>query len=546
MVLFIASKLLLVTLLLQTTEERKGQEEDTAPPYENSVHYGKFCLRIQDDYGRASPEPKIKQPRPPNNPTKLTDGGSTSSHLTTQLPTQKQQTVMETIQVAMAPLPINSMPVGCRCKTEDLKPPSENSNVVRREQLLPSQTCNSSEYLEHLKDGTTVCVTGFGVEHSIANIVSIIMPLLKTTLRGMPGPPGNPPPGNPPPGNLPPPNPPPGNLPPPNPPPGNLPPPNPPPGNLPPPNPPPGNLPPPNPQPGYLPPPNPPPPNPPPPNPPPRYLPPPNPPPGYPPPPNPPPGYLPPPNPPPGPDRILTGQTQPTGGKISHGIHQLNPRCFPCNLPAISLEDVDPKAVKWLDVTIYSNECPGYIFVLLKEERTFCLHFSLSTVSQIVLIRHYFHKNAISKNVYDGCRCPEPEKYHPVEMSPGKTLRIWPPSDNCSRTEFKRIQNDGSEVCRAPISLPSEESLSLIHSVVPIIRNEGFDVVHPTLGEPLPQGSICDCLLNPHLGSLKTKEVESIYTVSDCPDNIYITVKDEPDICIHPGNRDWLEKLDKS
>ncbi|XP_035804324.2 uncharacterized protein LOC111568911 [Amphiprion ocellaris] len=144
MVFFIISRLLLLTLLLQETEE--NEEED------DSERFGEFCLRIPDDSRWTTPKPD-PQPTPE----------STQTNQPIKQPRRKTLKLNTKRILPPDPFSFSQGFSGCRCTTENMKQPSETSEVIGSTRWFPTENCNSIEYIETLADGREVCVTPFSL-----------------------------------------------------------------------------------------------------------------------------------------------------------------------------------------------------------------------------------------------------------------------------------------------------------------------------------------------------------------------------------------------
>nr|XP_020450659.1 uncharacterized protein LOC109957266 [Monopterus albus] len=221
--LFIFSKLLLMTLLLQFSEENTERKTHTTAKPDNSVRYGEFCLRISEDSLGTSSKPSTqlptksalptqqptqhKQPiqptkksiplliqtttEPPHPDSQSVQPNSEPTPTSTQLPaqtdqpevvTQEQNNMMTTAAVLEQVIP------KCRCTMEDMKQPAETSPVSSLTIWFPSEMCNTIEIIGTLLDGREVCVTpgrfialSRSVKHETKTLATSPAPLDTTT-----------------------------------------------------------------------------------------------------------------------------------------------------------------------------------------------------------------------------------------------------------------------------------------------------------------------------------------------------------------------------
>ncbi|MED6232554.1 hypothetical protein ATANTOWER_032277, partial [Ataeniobius toweri] len=123
--------------------------------------------------------------------------------------------------------------------------------------------------------------------------------------------------------------------------------------------------------------------------------------------------------------------------------------CKLCDPFMENLDDVDLKAVQFLDVIMQSPLCAFNIYINQNDGRLFCSNVSSSKILlQNLEIRLPQEENAVA-----GCRCYEKAKKRPAETLPVTRVRIWLSSENCSSAEFIETLSDGREVCVTPPSL---------------------------------------------------------------------------------------------
>ncbi|KAM4537251.1 uncharacterized protein PAE49_021604 isoform 1-T1 [Odontesthes bonariensis] len=503
---FIASRLLFVTLLLQATKESTESREHTTPRPDTSMHHREFCLRIPDDSHWTSSEPGTQLPtksnRPTEQPTEPTNQGSSPLNLIPQLPKPERpdQENYNPVVPKIAPSPVHGERFhGCRCKNKNkMKLPTETSEVIRQSKLYPSKTCASFEYIEFLADGREVCVPPFNSMPSLEDILSWFklgakpvtgpkgspgLPIGSAGSKGpagskveslleLPGGQARPPKDSGTKGSV----------------------------GLP------GG------QAGDQ-----------------------------------------------NPTTVLPKITQlaPPPFTLKEQLDELNSDsitdeglCKTCDLLMINLNDVDPKAVESLDVNIQSYSCPPLIYIYQKDKRKFCSNLSLGRVLQKLEILEHREdsEDAARKAIVDGCRCKEREKRYPSETSRVKKISIWPPSEKCSSTEFIVTLEGGREVCTTAFNPPEvqmsyDESLEKKLLVELLFSNAGLQP-DSVLQPPALR---CVCRPPSSWNNIETKDVESINVELSpgCARFIYVTLKDKTEFCIdsfQPRFQDLLLK----
>ncbi|XP_017277559.2 uncharacterized protein LOC108239390 isoform X2 [Kryptolebias marmoratus] len=148
-------------------------------------------------------------------------------------------------------------------------------------------------------------------------------------------------------------------------------------------------------------------------------------------------------------------------------------QCKSCNSFRTNLEDVDPKAVRFLDVKIQPSSCPAHIYINLKDKTVFCLdlfHLKIllqkleipppqeengdrSLKTRYLKLQAYVCRKMVEIIVFcpfqvaAGCRCHKKAKKLPADTSPVERTTIWLPRKTCSLTEFIERLKDGREVC---------------------------------------------------------------------------------------------------
>ncbi|MED6280522.1 hypothetical protein CHARACLAT_011725, partial [Characodon lateralis] len=123
--------------------------------------------------------------------------------------------------------------------------------------------------------------------------------------------------------------------------------------------------------------------------------------------------------------------------------------CKLCNPFMENLDDVDLKAVQFLDVIKQSPLCAFNIYINQNDGRLFCSNVSSSKI----LLQNLEIPLPQEENAVAGCRCYEKAKKLPAETLPVTRARIWLSSENCSSAEFIETLPDGREVCVTPPSL---------------------------------------------------------------------------------------------
>ncbi|MEQ2300512.1 hypothetical protein AMECASPLE_026401, partial [Ameca splendens] len=123
--------------------------------------------------------------------------------------------------------------------------------------------------------------------------------------------------------------------------------------------------------------------------------------------------------------------------------------CKLCNPFMENLDDVDLKAVQFLDVIMQSPLCAGNIYINQNDGRLFCSNVSSSKI----LLQNLEISLPQEENAVAGCRCYEKAKKRPAETLPVTRVRIWLSSENCSSAEFIETLSDGREVCVTSPSL---------------------------------------------------------------------------------------------
>ncbi|XP_040887114.1 uncharacterized protein LOC121177001 isoform X2 [Toxotes jaculatrix] len=160
MVLFSASKLLLMTLLLQLTEEITEWKTHSTPKPDKSAHVREFCLHVSDGSQWTSSKPDTQPPTKSAPPAKRLIQRTKQATKQPALPQIVTQEPTLTVPVMQAPSELFSLVTeDCRCKEENMKQPDETSTVKRVKLWLPHKTCRSMELTATLKNGTEVCVT---------------------------------------------------------------------------------------------------------------------------------------------------------------------------------------------------------------------------------------------------------------------------------------------------------------------------------------------------------------------------------------------------
>ncbi|MEQ2233098.1 hypothetical protein ILYODFUR_018385 [Ilyodon furcidens] len=123
--------------------------------------------------------------------------------------------------------------------------------------------------------------------------------------------------------------------------------------------------------------------------------------------------------------------------------------CKVCYPFMVNLDNVDLKAVQFLDVIKQSPLCAFNIYINQNDGRVFCSNVSSSKI----LLQNLEIPLPQEENAVAGCHCYEKAKKHPAETLPVTTARIWLSSENCSSAEFIETLSDGREVCVTPSSL---------------------------------------------------------------------------------------------
>ncbi|XP_071371053.1 mucin-2-like [Centroberyx affinis] len=174
--LFTVTNLLLVTLLVQPTEALTESpvtewDSNTTPEPVNDERFREFCLQIPDESHWTSSEPVHQPTRRATEPT------SRATEPTTQATQPERQATQSTppqivrrIDNVLQPLnfigfdPSTKKPKrGCRCKTLEMKLPTESSKVRKITARLPDKRCKMTEIIETLMDGREVCVNASSI-----------------------------------------------------------------------------------------------------------------------------------------------------------------------------------------------------------------------------------------------------------------------------------------------------------------------------------------------------------------------------------------------
>ncbi|XP_050923468.1 uncharacterized protein LOC108890196 isoform X2 [Lates calcarifer] len=258
------------------------------------------------------------------------------------------------------------------------------------------------------------------------------------------------------------------------------------------------------------------------------------------------------------------------------GLNNLKDRlaqiCEWCNL-RINMEDIDPKAVQSLNVKMQPFLCPVLIYVNLEGDNVSCWG---QPLLETLLEKLEDHFGRALTNIVHGCRCQESEKKPPAEPSTVKSIRIWPPNERCSSSEFIETLMDGREVCVAASSLSAYLDFALHQQYVPVIE-EG----PPSLSEVKTDTLHFDFLREQHLplrkreeGALQRAEIQHVVVVCmrclptenwnnidskdvqslrmhvqsiGCPVLLHISLKNKEEFCVD-SSQPWfgtlLDKLD--
>ncbi|XP_047242276.1 uncharacterized protein LOC124880908 [Girardinichthys multiradiatus] len=225
--------------------------------------------------------------------------------------------------------------------------------------------------------------------------------------------------------------------------------------------------------------------------------------------------------------------------------------CKLCNPFMENLDDVDLKAVQFLDVIKQSPLCAFNIYINQNDGRVFCSNVSSSKI----LLQNLEIPLPQEENAVAGCRCYEKAKKRPAETLPVTRARIWLSSENCSSAEFIETLSDGREVCVTPPSLVTyldtweEHHVGVYITELRTIEHyPEFSLSNSISMEPMERKHCMQCLYLVNWDILDPKDVQSLtmnLPSSDCPAIITVSLIDGEDICMDSSNRGFVKLLEK-
>ncbi|XP_022069189.2 uncharacterized protein LOC110964700 [Acanthochromis polyacanthus] len=131
-----------------------------------------------------------------------------------------------------------------------------------------------------------------------------------------------------------------------------------------------------------------------------------------------------------------------------HLVHIDYTLCTLC-MPLLTISD--QRTVQSLDVEMQPFPCLVHIEVNMKDGAVICLdlnNFEQELQYWKISLPLEDDADSTPKNVA-GCRCQEEAKKPLNETSPIASASIWPPTEECSSTEFIETLKDGAKVCVA-------------------------------------------------------------------------------------------------